>query len=163
MNKIKFFLILTIYLVISSCGYEPVYSKKDDLNPELYSISVKNIKDRSGHILRNSLLNKLNPEGKRVVLKYRLSVEITESKEELAYRKDMAATRSDLEINVKYKLNKLNDGDLMLDEEIKSISSYDVVESVYATLVAEKDAREKSLEILSDDIYTNLVIFFKNK
>ena len=58
--------------------------------------------------------------------------------------------------------NTKND-EIILKDEANSISSFDVVESVYATLIAEKDAREKSLKVISDNIYTNLVIFFKKK
>ena len=52
--------------------------------------------------------------------------------------------------------------EILIDSSTKSISSFDVVESVYATIVAEKDAREKSLQDISDQIYTTLIIFFKN-
>ena len=62
-----------------------------------------------------------------------------------------------------YSLIEIKSGEIILKQEIKSKSSFDVVESVYATLVAEKDARQKNLSVLSDSIYTNLVIFFKNK
>ena len=30
-------------------------------------------------------------------------------------------------------------------------------------LIAEKDARKKNLKVLSDNIFTNLVFFFRNK
>ena len=123
---------------------------------------MKNIKDRSGQILRNSLLNKINPERERVIYKYRLIVEMSESKSSLAYRKDMSATRTDLEITANYFLSDIKNENILIKEEIKSTTSFDVVESVYATLIAEKDAREKSLQVISEDIFTNLVIFFKN-
>ena len=147
----------------SSCGYEPIYSKNINTNKELLSISIKNIKNRPGQILRNTLLNQLNPERERVITKYRLIIEISESSTSLGYRRDMSATRTDLEVTAKYLLKNVKNDEIILKEEVKSISSFDVVESVYATLVAEKDAREKSLKIISDNIYTNLVIFFKKK
>ena len=75
----------------------------------------------------------------------------------------MSATRTDLNVNVKYKLTNIKDGRIVYESESNSISSFDVVESVYATLIAEKDAKEKSLKVLSEDIYTNLAIYFKNK
>ena len=75
----------------------------------------------------------------------------------------MSSTRTDLEITAKYLLNDAKNGETLIKDEIKAISSYDVVESVYATLIAEKDVREKNLKVISNDIYTNLVIFFKNK
>ncbi len=149
--------------MFSSCGYEPIYSKNINTNKELLSISIKNIKNRSGQILRNTLLNQLNPERERVIIKYRLIIEISESSTSLGYRRDMSATRTDLEVTAKYFLKNVKNDEIILKEDVKSISSFDVVESVYATLVAEKDAREKSLKIISDNIYTNLVIFFKKK
>ena len=55
----------------------------------------------------------------------------------------MSATRTDLEVTAKYFLKNAKNDEIILKEETKSISSFDVVESVYATIVAEKDAREK--------------------
>ena len=163
MKKIKLFLYLIAFFMFSSCGYEPIYSKNINTNKELLSISIKNIKNRPGQILRNTLLNQLNPERERVIIKYRLIIELSESSTSLGYRRDMSATRTDLEVTAKYLLKNVKNDEIILKEEAKSISSFDVVESVYATLVAEKDAREKSLKIISDNIYTNLVIFFKKK
>jgi len=163
MKKIKLFLYLIAFFMSSSCGYEPIYSKNINTNKELLSISIKNIKNRSGQILRNTLLNQLNPERERVIIKYRLIIEISESSTSLGYRRDRSATRTDLEVTAKYLLKNVKNDEIILKEDVKSISSFDVVESVYATLVAEKDAREKSLKIISDNIYTNLVIFFKKK
>ena len=90
-------------------------------------------------------------------------VELSESMSDLAYRRDMSATRADLRVTANYLLTEIKSGEIILKQETKSISSFDVVESVYATIVAEKDAREKNLQVISDDIITNLVIFFKNK
>ena len=163
MKKIRLFFCLIVFFIFTSCGYEPIYSKNANTNKELLSISVQNIKNRPGQILRNTLLNQLNPERERVITKYRLIVEISESKSNLAYRKDMSATRTDLKITANYLLKDIKNGEILLKQEAKSISSFDVVESVYATLIAEKDVREKNLKVISNDIYTNLVIFFKNK
>ena len=163
MKKIILFLYLIVFLIFTGCGYESIYSKKVHKNKDLLHISVKNIKDRSGQILRNSLLNNLNPDRERVIKKYKLIVEITESKSSLAYRRDMSATRTDLAVTANYLLTDIKNGEILLKETTTSTSSFDVVESVYATIVAEKDAREKSLDVLSDNIYTDLVIFFKNK
>jgi len=163
MKKVRLFFYFIVFFIFTSCGYEPIYSKNANTNKELLSISVQNIKNRPGQILRNTLLNQLNPERERVITKYRLIVEISESKTSLAYRRDMSATRTDLKITANYLLKDIKNGEIVLKQEAKSISSFDVVESVYATLIAEKDVREKNLKVISNDIYTNLVIFFKNK
>ena len=163
MKIVRLFFCFIVFFIFDSCGYEPIYSKNLNTNKELLSISVQNIKNRPGQILRNTLLNKLNPERERVIIKYRLIVEISESKSSLAYRRDMSATRTDLKVTANYLLKDIKNGEILLKQEAKSISSFDVVESVYATLIAEKDVREKNLKVISNDIYTNLVIFFKNK
>ena len=163
MKKIRLFFCLIVFFIFTSCGYEPIYSKNANTNKELLSISVQNIKNRSGQILRNTLLNQLNPKRERVITKYRLIVKLSESQSSLAYRRDMSATRTDLQITADYLLTDIKNGEILLNEETTSISSFDVVESVYATLIAENDVREKNLKVISNDIYTNLVIFFKNK
>ena len=163
MKKVRLFFCFIVFFIFTSCGYEPIHLKNANTNKELLSISVQNIKNRPGQILRNTLLNQLNPERERVITKYRLIVEISESRKDLAYRKDMSSTRTDLEITANYLLKDIKNGEILLKQEAKSISSFDVVESVYATLIAEKDVREKNLKVISNDIYTNLVIFFKNK
>ena len=163
MNKIKFFLIIIVLLFLSNCGYKPIYSSTNENNEKLLYISVKNIKDRSGQILRNNLSKKLNPQNKKTISKYYLFVEIAESKNEVGYRQDMSATRTNLKINAKYNLKNINDGEIILDGLTESMSSYDVVESIYATIVAEKDARSKVLEIISDTIVNELAIYFNNK
>ena len=163
MKKVRLFFCFIVFFIFTSCGYEPIYSKNANTNKELLSISVQNIKNRPGQILRNTLLNQLNPERERVITKYRLIVKLSESQSSLAYRRDKSATRTDLDVTANYLLKDIKNGEILLKQEAKSISSFDVVESVYATLIAEKDVREKNLKVISNDIYTNLVIFFKNK
>ena len=150
------------FFITTSCCYQPIYSKNINTNDDLLSISVSNIKDRSGQILRNFLTNQLNPENKRVITKYRLTVEIYESRTDLGYRRDMSATRSDLKNTAKYNLLDVKKGKVIIENELNSISSFDIVDSVYATNIAEKDARKKNLQVISDNIITNLVIYFKN-
>jgi LPS-assembly lipoprotein len=150
------------FFITTSCGYQPIYSKNINTNNELLSISVLNIKDRPGQILRNLLISQINPENKKVITKYRLIVEIFENRSKLGYRRDMSATRMDLGNTAKYNLFDIKKGKFVVEEEVKAISSFDIVDSVYATNVAEKDARKKNLQIISDNIYTNLVVYFKS-
>ena len=62
---------------------------------------------------------------------------------------------------IKKKIKKRK-GKVILKDEANSISSFDIVDSVYATNIAEKDARKKNLQLISDNIVTNLVVYFKN-
>ena len=87
MNKINLFIKIVLILLLSNCGYTPIYSNSNFKNKELQAISVKNIKDRSGQILKANLSDQLNPEGKKTLAKYYLEVKLSEGKESLGYRK----------------------------------------------------------------------------
>ena len=163
MNKINLFIKIVLILLLSNCGYTPIYSNSNFKNKELQAISVKNIKDRSGQILKANLSDQLNPEGKKTLAKYYLEVKLSEGKESLGYRRDMSATRSNLILTVKYDLKDIKGGTSILKSSIEATSSYDIVESLYATIIAEKDARNKGLKIISDKIINEIAVFFNNK
>ena len=74
----------------------------------------------------------------------------------------MSATRTNLKISAKYSLRSIKNSDIIFESTTESITSYDVVESIYATIIAEKDARKKTLRIISDTIVNELAIFFNN-
>ena len=163
MKKIKFFLIIFSLFFFYNCGFEPIYSYHNKNNEELLHISVKNIKDRSGQILKNDLSKKLNPQNKKTITKYYLFVDLTENIEEIGIRIDMSATRANLRINAEYRLQTVKDGEIILKSSTEALSSYDIVESIYATIIAEKDARNKGLKIINDSIINELAIYFINK
>ena len=163
MKKIKFFLIIFSFFFFCNCGFEPLYSDHNKNNEELLHISVKNIKDRSGQILKNDLSKKLNPQNKKTITKYYLFVDLTENIEEIGIRIDMSATRANLRINAEYRLQTVKDGEIILKSSTEALSSYDIVESIYATIIAEKDARNKGLKIINDSIINELAIYFINK
>ena len=72
----------------------------------------------------------------------------------------MSATRSNLILNVEYNLKEIKGDTSILKNSTLVTSSYDIVESLYATIMAEKDARNKGLKIVSDNIVNDLAIFF---
>lgn len=163
MNKAKFFLIIFILLLFANCGYKPIYSSTNKNNEEFLSIRVQNIKDRPGQILKNNLSNQLNPKNIKKTSKYHLFVNYGEGKEELGYRKDMSATRTNLIHNATYQLKIIKTGETILKGSAEITSSYDVVESIYATIIAEKNARIKGLKIISDIVVNEIAIYFNNK
>ena len=119
----KFFLITITLLFFSNCGYKPIYSSTNKNNEKLLYVSVKSIKDRPGQILRNNLSKQLNPQNKKAISKYYLFVEFNENKEELGYRKDMSATRTNLVINVNYNLKNINDGETISLPSVLEVST----------------------------------------
>lgn len=151
-------------LILTACGFQPVYSEQRNASAgELANIEIARIGDRKGQVLRNLLRARLSPKGPADRALYRLTVKLTESKAELALRKDESATRANLTLNAVFILERLPPyppgtatGNAI------STNSYNVLDSDYATLSAEKDARNRALRTLAEEIRLRVATAINN-
>ncbi len=91
--------LLAFLALLSGCGFQPLYGKRaENPLPQLASIKIHPIADRTGQILRNYLLNELTPRGQPRNPKYILFVEVTESLGSYGIQKDDTATRAILKL-----------------------------------------------------------------
>ena len=141
-------------ILISSCGFRPLYKTGGGSDPAvLATVDVAKIKDRAGQKLRNLLMAGLSPRGRAARAEYKLTVTLTESKVELAIRKDETATRANLTINAQFTLVALNNPQFgTFSGSALSTNSYNILTSDFATLSAENDARNRALRSLSEEI-----------
>ncbi|HKX90570.1 MAG TPA: hypothetical protein VJM13_15255, partial [Sphingopyxis sp.] len=97
-------------LVLSGCGYRPVYGEHsvatsgDAGRAGLQSVKVLGIADRRGQLLRNYLLDRMNPSGEPATPRYVLAVTTSEATRVTDSRPDGTATRADLIVQVRYNL-----------------------------------------------------------
>lgn len=151
-----------VVLLLSGCGFKSLYSTqgKFDTPVKLSAIQIKLIPDRIGQQIRNELLDLLTPHGAPRQPHYILSVSVTESKNAFAVRKNAFATRADLRLTGSFQLNASDSGQSLTSGTIFVISSYDIVSSDFATLSAEKNARERSISQFGEDIRSRLAVYF---
>lgn len=147
-------LICATLLAASGCGFRPLYGKAGGSDaPVLSTIQINQIPDRVGQILRNLLLERLAPKGVARRTDYTLSVTLTETKRDLAIRKDETATRANLIVTAAFSLTaerQPNRGSFT--GSATSTNSYNVLRSDFATLSAEKNARDRALNTIADEI-----------
>ena len=150
-------------LALAACGYEPLYGDKGgvETSAELATIRVDPIKDRVGQLLRNQLLDTLNPMGEPSKPAYRLLVEVTETKQELAVRKSELATRSNMLFTANYRLTRFGSEGAVLSRSSSVSASYNLLNNDFANLSSEADARERGVRELSQDIARQLSLFFR--
>ena len=141
-------------LLLSSCGFRPLYkSGGGGDEATLATVEVALIKDRIGQQLRNLLTAGLSPRGRSGQTNYRLTVTLTESKVTLAIRKDETATRANLTIKAAFKLLALqNPGLGTFSGSALSTNGYNILTSDFATLSAERNARNRALRTLAEEI-----------
>jgi len=156
-------LIAVICLLLAGCGYEPIYGARQgvETTAEMATVKIEPIEERVGQMLRNNLLDSLNPRGEAAQIKYRLVTEVTESKQELAIRKSELATRSNMNLTARYRLYDVDRKAYVLSRSSVVTASYNLLTNEFATLSAEADARERGVRDLSDDITRQLALYFR--
>ena len=78
----------------------------------------------------------------------------------LGIRKDETATRANLTMTAKFKLRDAQSKRILLRSRSVSVSSYNILDALYATTVAENDAVKRGLRELADDIRLRLAVYF---
>ena len=143
---------------LGGCGFQPLYGKKFDAYApvELAAIKVKPIRNRIGQQLHNHLLSLLNPDGRPKKLRYVLAATALENISSLSVQKNAFATRANLTLRVNYQLSPISGGETVLSGNETIIISYNILDSDFATLIAEKDARARAVRELAMAIRTHL-------
>lgn len=161
-------LVIGIVCLVASCGFRPLYapigdnaSKDDVFAFEVFSkIEIARIRDREGQFLRNELVQLLQPSGKARLIEYDLVVTLSESKSGLAVRRSSDATRANLTVTGQYFLRSRKWDQQIFSGSVASTGGYNIFESEFQTLSAEKSARERALTDVAHQIRLRLATAF---
>lgn len=164
MKRIFVFLPL---LILVSCGFRPMYgshsasAQKTEAGTAMSDIEIAIVPDREGQILRNDLIDALYINGTPQNPRYKLTFsELVISLRELDLTKSSEATRSQVIAATTIFLIDLETGETVLARPVKSISSYNILPSEFATNVTEDNARSNALKDLSRQIQVQLSLYF---
>ena len=150
------------WLLLAGCGFQPLYGEHGVGNgavvDELAAIRIEAIPDRVGQQMYNLLRERLNPNGRPDDAKYVLSIQLSETRENFFLERDETETRANLTVKAKYVLRRADNDEIVTEGTSRVISSYDVLESQFASVTSEQDARERSVRTLSDEIKTRLAL-----
>jgi len=158
--------LLAAALLLAGCGFRPLYGNPGapgSTVPELAAIRVALQDNRIGQLVRNHLLDSLNPTGQPVRPRYALEMEMERDRENLAKRPDDVTTRISLTLSARYRLKDASSGAVVASGERRAIASYDVVRSEYANLVSQQDAESRAAQQLADAIRLALAVHFSGQ
>ena len=149
---------------LTGCGFKPLYATGDDdetvTSDGLAATRIQPISGRTGQQLHNLLRDRLNPAGQSTQPAYVLTVSVSQTITELGIRKDETATRANLTLTAAFTLRDTKSNSVVLSSTSVSVVSYNILDALYATTVAEKDAVERGLRVLADDIRLRLAVYF---
>jgi LPS-assembly lipoprotein len=161
-------LILSCSFLLVSCGFTPLYGeKRTEKDSSGYSprssfaqVEISLIPDRSGQMLRNLLIDRLYSGGYPVNPSYTLKIEkLAEAKGELDITKSAEATRAQLTIRTQMVLLDAK-GVEVLRRPLSSITSYNVLQSEFATRVTEENARSNAIAEIARQAELALSLYF---
>ena len=150
-------------LSLSGCGFRPLYADRSGgtgVADDVATVRVASIPDRTGQILRNELIDRLNPSGEPTDPRYALEVRVAVAELGLGIRKDETATRTTLRFRSSFGLRDSASGAIVYSSRVTAATSYNVVASDYATIASERAARRRGLILVAESIALRLAAYF---
>lgn len=154
MSSFKTALVLIACLALAGCGYTPVYGPGGSAEALRGQIAVDDPIDAEGFALVRQLERRLGLPGVPV---YQLSASIAIDEDELGITRDQTITRYNVVGEVAYTLADASTGEAVTSGTASSFTSYSATGTTVATLSAQRDARERLMVILADQITAELL------
>ncbi len=174
-NELKNKIVKTLFIVLAShisllataCGFEPVYgiNRNTPVGAEsrLNQVEIANIPDREGQYLRNALIDRFYRESSPASARYDLLIEhVLEKRSKLDVTKASDSTRGQLRLQTSIVLrDRSNNNAKVLERDIRSTTSFNILGSEFATRVTEDNARLTALDDLARQIELQLTLYFQ--
>ncbi len=153
-------LILLAALLLSACGFKPLYATSEEAAPPLAGLRIAEIV--AGDLARPVIEREFDRRGALRAdspARYDLYLNISEQAEPLAVQIDDSVTRYNYRLHASYRLVRDADGKEFAGTA-GAVASFNVVASQYSTLYAEAAAREKATRGLADEIERDILSKF---
>ncbi len=153
------FLLCALAVYLSACGFTPLYSNQKTIE-SLSSIEIDVIPNQEGQFLRNVLIDRFYNNGMPLTSTYKLTIApLQERRKDLDVTITSDTTRAQMMLSSRLTLTEISTGKTLLQRPLKSITSYNVLGSEFATRVTEKNARENALDNIARQIEKALVLY----
>ena len=146
--------IILIFLILglTSCGYNPIFSEKN-YNFEINQTSFSGEKEINQVIESKFNLIKNNQS----IKKKKYDLEINSSKVRKIISKDSKGDPLKFEMNISVDFKIINNGNLLLNKEIKKKSIYNNISDLFELEQNEKIIIENISENISDIIFSSII------
>lgn len=165
----KLFLILISMVIISGCGFKPMYGQfsdgKGNLRDVMANIRVSDITEqgrpsRIGQVIRNNLLDRLTPFGETKSAEYILKVTFLIEEHGYGIRADESVTLQNLKLVTVYQLEDIETSKVVLDFSSRALVTYDLAQSDYSNMIARNAALKRLSEEVANQMATRIGAFF---
>lgn len=156
-------LIVGFCLLLTACGFSPIYASHGDgstpVDKSLGNVAIANIPDRNGQLLRNHLIDRMYFSGRPSHPTTILEVTLRSTENDLGIQKDSTASRRELNMWADYVLRD-HDGKNLLKGSAHSTVSTSKLDAQYGTLAAQRNAQERAIREVGEQIVGRLSLYF---
>ena len=144
---------LLLLLSLGACGFQPVYGPNGSGTLLQNRVLVDQPDDRTGFLLVQRLEERLGRAGDPA---YRLAVDLAVREEARAIDREGDIRRFHLIGSAAYTLSDAGNGAVIRADTVDSFVGYSATGTSLATLAARRDALERLMTILADQIVLEL-------
>jgi len=149
-------------LALGACNLRPMLhsTNGEAVRGQLEATKIVGLDGRLGQLVRNALLDELNPAGVATPSAYILDIKLQRNAQALGIQSNNVITRFNLRLTASFELVDAKTGKVLYESRVQRIASYNVGEDPYATLSAEVDAERRVAREVSNNIATVLAVHF---
>jgi LPS-assembly lipoprotein len=150
---------------LAGCGWAPLYADPETgpADEELRAIRVGSIPERIGQRLALALRESLNPAGEPTKERYILQTTLQIVRLDLGVQTQGLGTRARIEAYANFILSDSHSGAQLLTGSSHASESFDILGNEYSNVVAEDDARVRTVEEMRRDIVGRLTVFLQRR
>ena len=155
-----FCVIASIFFLSSGCGFTSIHGPGSPATiSNLAKFKINPIPDRIGQMLRNELIQQMRHGADVETPRFYVAVSLVERLNELGIQKDDVATRANLILDATFRVTEDQNGQSIYIGRSRSVSSYDILTSDFATLSALRDARRRGVKTLAQNIKSRISVW----
>ena len=141
-------------LALAGCALTPAYGPGGTGTALRGRVALRDPDDVDSFSLNRRLSDRLGPEGAAA---YRLDYRLTTAQVAQGITPDSVTTRYSLNGTADFALTEIATGATVSRGRVSSFTSYSATDTTIATLSAERDAHERLMVMLADQIVTRLL------
>ncbi|MEY8838369.1 LPS assembly lipoprotein LptE [Cribrihabitans sp. XS_ASV171] len=146
-------LLAVIPLALAACGFQPVYAPGGTGSALYGQVAVSAPEAIESYYLVRHLEERLGRAGSAA---YALDVAVVTATQGQAITPANETTRYSVVGEAAYTLTRIADGAVVASGEVENFTGYSATGSTVETLASERDARERLMAILADQITARL-------
>jgi LPS-assembly lipoprotein len=151
---------------LSGCGFRPLYGNASTastasgtpVDHQMAGVRIEAISNREGQQLHNALRDRFNPLGQPADSTYSLGVSLTIRTYGALSKRDLSATRRNVELNAFYSLRDNGDKVVMSDRSVIT-TGYDEFDDPLNDISAYEDTIRRGTLQLAEQIRTRVAVF----